>query len=103
MTHTRARIPLPELASAPAAGKPGARSKKNPMRRRHAASTRYPGRKRKLGRGQLDCLPGRLGNTNELDTEHDWHTLRWTGLPDDGEVPSFGDARLTGRAGAHRT
>ncbi|HZO68818.1 MAG TPA: hypothetical protein VFB74_27815 [Kribbellaceae bacterium] len=24
----------------------------------------------------------------------DWHTLRWTGLPADGEVPSFGDARV---------
>jgi hypothetical protein len=26
---------------------------------------------------------------------HQWHTLRWTGLPPDGEVPSFGDARVT--------
>lgn len=25
---------------------------------------------------------------------HDWHTLRWTGLPPEGEVPSFGDARV---------
>ncbi|MGH3736540.1 MAG: hypothetical protein ACRDT6_13125, partial [Micromonosporaceae bacterium] len=25
---------------------------------------------------------------------HDWHTLRWTGLPADGEVPSFSDARV---------
>jgi hypothetical protein len=24
----------------------------------------------------------------------DWHTLRWTGLPDAGQVPSFGDARV---------
>jgi hypothetical protein len=23
-----------------------------------------------------------------------WHTLRWVGLPPDGEVPSFGDARV---------
>jgi hypothetical protein len=27
-------------------------------------------------------------------TSHDWHTLRWTGLPADGEVPSFNDARV---------
>lgn len=25
---------------------------------------------------------------------HDWHTLRWVGLPPEGEVPSFGDARV---------
>jgi hypothetical protein len=25
---------------------------------------------------------------------HHWHTLRWAGLPPDGEVPSFGDARV---------
>ncbi|ONI91915.1 hypothetical protein ALI22I_06510 [Saccharothrix sp. ALI-22-I] len=25
---------------------------------------------------------------------HDWHTLRWNGLPPQGEVPSFGDARV---------
>jgi hypothetical protein len=25
---------------------------------------------------------------------HAWHTLRWTGLPPDGEVPAFGDARV---------
>jgi hypothetical protein len=25
---------------------------------------------------------------------HDWHTLPWTGLPPEGEVPSFGDARV---------
>jgi hypothetical protein len=25
---------------------------------------------------------------------HEWHTLRWTGLPEEGEVPSFGDARV---------
>ena len=24
---------------------------------------------------------------------HDWHTLRWTGLPPEGEVPSFSDVR----------
>jgi hypothetical protein len=24
---------------------------------------------------------------------HDWHTLRWTGLPPEGEVPSFSDIR----------
>ncbi|MFI5064144.1 MAG: transposase [Streptosporangiales bacterium] len=24
---------------------------------------------------------------------HDWHTLRWTGLPPEGEVPSFSDLR----------
>jgi hypothetical protein len=24
---------------------------------------------------------------------HEWHTLRWTGLPPEGEVPAFGDAR----------
>ena len=23
---------------------------------------------------------------------HDWHELRWAGLPGGGEVPSFGDA-----------
>ncbi len=26
---------------------------------------------------------------------HEWHTLRWTGLPPEGQVPSFGDARVT--------
>ncbi len=26
---------------------------------------------------------------------HDWHELRWAGLPAAGEVPSFGDARVT--------
>ncbi|MFI8883756.1 transposase [Streptomyces sp. NPDC053813] len=25
---------------------------------------------------------------------HDWHTLRWTGLPEEGEVPAFSDARV---------
>jgi hypothetical protein len=25
---------------------------------------------------------------------HDWHTLAWVGLPADGQVPSFGDARV---------
>lgn len=29
------------------------------------------------------------------DTEHHWHELRWTGLPAEGEVPSFNDARVT--------
>jgi hypothetical protein len=29
------------------------------------------------------------------DTEHQWHELRWTGLPPEGEVPSFNDARVT--------
>ena len=24
---------------------------------------------------------------------HDWHALRWTGLPPEGEVPSFSDLR----------
>ena len=24
---------------------------------------------------------------------HDWHALRWTGLPPEGEVPSFSDIR----------
>ena len=24
---------------------------------------------------------------------HQWHTLRWTGLPPEGEMPAFGDAR----------
>jgi hypothetical protein len=26
---------------------------------------------------------------------HQWHTLKWTGLPPEGQVPSFGDARVT--------
>ncbi|SCK34169.1 Integrase core domain [Streptomyces sp. ScaeMP-e48] len=25
---------------------------------------------------------------------HDWHMLRWTGLPEEGEVPAFSDARV---------
>ncbi|MEH0420754.1 transposase [Streptomyces sp. B21-083] len=25
---------------------------------------------------------------------HEWHTLRWTGLPEEGEVPAFSDARV---------
>jgi hypothetical protein len=25
---------------------------------------------------------------------HQWHTLRWTGLPPEGEVPCFNDARV---------
>ncbi|MFC9810510.1 transposase [Streptomyces virginiae] len=25
---------------------------------------------------------------------HDWHTLRWVGLPDEGRMPAFGDARV---------
>jgi len=25
---------------------------------------------------------------------HEWHTLRWSGLPAEGEVPSFNDARV---------
>lgn len=29
------------------------------------------------------------------DTEHQWHELRWTGLPAEGEIPSFNDARVT--------
>src|ERR1019366_2714720 len=27
------------------------------------------------------------------DPDGGWHTLRWTGLPPEGEVPAFGDAR----------
>jgi hypothetical protein len=26
---------------------------------------------------------------------HEWHTLRWRGLPEEDKVPSFGDARVT--------
>ena len=29
------------------------------------------------------------------DGEHQWHELRWTGLPPEGEIPSFSDARVT--------
>ncbi len=29
------------------------------------------------------------------DEEHQWHELRWTGLPAEGEIPSFTDARVT--------
>jgi hypothetical protein len=29
------------------------------------------------------------------DEEHQWHELRWTGLPAEGEIPSFNDARVT--------
>jgi hypothetical protein len=29
------------------------------------------------------------------DEEHQWHELRWTGLPAEGEVPSFNDARVS--------
>jgi hypothetical protein len=29
------------------------------------------------------------------DGEHQWHELRWTGLPAEGEIPSFSDARVT--------
>lgn len=25
---------------------------------------------------------------------HEWHTLRWTGLPSEDDVPAFGDARV---------
>ncbi|MFD4835234.1 hypothetical protein ACFWPV_36185 [Streptomyces uncialis] len=25
---------------------------------------------------------------------HDWHEMRWNGLPDQGEVPAFSDARV---------
>ncbi|MGO4618167.1 hypothetical protein AB4305_29340 [Nocardia sp. 2YAB30] len=25
---------------------------------------------------------------------HHWHRLRWTGLPPENEIPSFGDARV---------
>ena len=25
---------------------------------------------------------------------HDWHTLRWTGLPEEGRMPAFSDARV---------
>lgn len=31
-----------------------------------------------------------------------WHTLRWVGLPPEGEVPSFGDARVTDLLAAAR-
>lgn len=30
----------------------------------------------------------------EDPADHTWHSLRWTGLPDDGEVPAFSDARV---------
>lgn len=26
---------------------------------------------------------------------HQWHTLRWAGLPSEGEIPSFSDGRVT--------
>jgi hypothetical protein len=29
------------------------------------------------------------------DAEHQWHELRWTGLPAEGEIPSFNGARVT--------
>lgn len=29
------------------------------------------------------------------DGEQQWHELRWTGLPPEGEIPSFSDARVT--------
>ncbi len=34
---------------------------------------------------------------------HDWHTLRWTGLPPEGEVPSFSDIRADDLLRAART
>lgn len=30
----------------------------------------------------------------EDPVDHTWHSLRWAGLPDDGEVPAFSDARV---------
>lgn len=33
---------------------------------------------------------------------HDWHTLRWTGLPREGEVPAFSDARVADLLAAAR-
>ncbi len=33
---------------------------------------------------------------------HDWQSLRWTGLPPDGEVPSFSDARVADLLAAAR-
>lgn len=30
----------------------------------------------------------------EDPADHAWHSLRWTGLPTDGEIPAFSDARV---------
>ena len=57
-------------------------------------------------RGQSSARGGRHKGTWEIrrdkrdpryaffrDPDGGWHTLRWTGLPPEGEVPAFGDAR----------
>ncbi|MFE7704954.1 transposase [Streptomyces sp. NPDC057486] len=59
-------------------------------------------------RGQLSSRGGRAKNKYVIHRDprdpclvffqdprtHDWHTLRWVGLPDEGEMPAFSDARV---------
>ncbi len=59
-------------------------------------------------RGELSSRGGRARNKYVIHRDprdpcsvffqdprtHDWHPLRWTGLPDDGEVPAFSEARV---------
>ncbi|MCX5006741.1 transposase [Streptomyces sp. NBC_00638] len=68
----------------------------------------YDGRALDSYRGELSRRGGRNKNKYVIHRDprdpcfvffqdprtHDWHTLRWTGLPEEGEVPAFGDARV---------
>ncbi|MGW4144482.1 transposase [Streptomyces mirabilis] len=68
----------------------------------------YDGRALDPYRGELSRRGGRAKNKYVIHRDprdpclvffqdprtHDWHTLRWTGMPDEGEVPAFSDARV---------
>lgn len=59
---------------------------------RHSPSARG-GRNKGRWVIRRDPRDARMVFFQDPDT-HTWHTLRWTGLPPEGEVPSFGDARV---------
>lgn len=59
---------------------------------RHEASARG-GRHKGRWMIRRDPRDARMVFFQDPDT-HAWHTLRWTGLPTEGEVPSFSDARV---------
>ena len=59
--------------------------------RRNSLSARG-GRRKGRWVVRSDPRDRRFAYFQDPDT-HQWHTLRWTGLPPEGEIPAFGDAR----------
>ena len=62
----------------------------DPYRSGPSASGRH--RQGASGRSAVSPATGAMSSSATRVT-HDWHALRWTGLPPEGEVPSFSDLR----------